>query len=252
VLLDGQGGDEIFAGYIYYYTYFYYELIKKMKCFKFISENIHYMLNFKNTYPQKFLIFQMMPRALKLFMFDNFVNKWVNHGLLRELCGNEMDERWEKKELTEAMVLTLIKTSIPHLLRWEDKNSMRWSIESRVPFLDVNLVEAAMSVPSAEKLRNGRTKIIFKNAISDILPEMIKNRRDKIGFAAPDREFYRKPKVAGYCRALIESESFGKRIYWKADTVRKLYNDFIAGKNSDASNIMKWINLEIWLKKYID
>jgi asparagine synthase (glutamine-hydrolysing) len=252
VLLDGQGGDEIFAGYIYYYTYFYYELMKKMKWFKLIAENIHYMFNFKNFYPQEFLAFQLMPRKLKLFMFDKVLNKWLNHKLLRELCIDGMDERWEKRELREAMILTLVKTSIPHLLRWEDKNSMRWSIESRVPFLDFNLVEAAMSVPSEKKLKDGRTKIIFKEAVDDILPEMIKNRKDKIGFAAPDSEFFRNPKVMEYCKAIIESESFGKRPYWNVDNVRRIYNNFITGKSSDCSSIMKWINLEVWFRKYID
>lgn len=252
VLLDGQGGDEIFAGYIYYYTYFYYELMKKMKFGKLLSENIHYMLNFKNTYPQQFLGFQLMPRKLKLFMFDKFLCKWINHTLLRELCIDKMDERWEKKTLNEALALTLVKTSIPHLLRWEDKNSMRWSIESRVPFLDFNLVEAAMSVPSEQKLRNGRTKIIFKDAVDDILPDMIKNRKDKIGFAAPDSEFYRHPEVIRYCKAIIESESFGKRPYWNATVIRNIYGSFIEGRTNEASNIMKWINLEIWFRKYID
>ena len=107
----------------------------------------------------------------------------------------------------EALKLTLFSTAIPHLLRWEDKSAMRWSIESRVPFLDLHLVENALSVGMGQKLQDGKTKVIFKEAVEDILPEMIKNRKDKIGFGTPVDEFFRKPKLVDYCKEIIYSDA---------------------------------------------
>ena len=66
--------------------------------------------------------------------------------------------------MNRALHSDLTRYSIPQLLRYEDKNSMRWSIESRVPFLDYRLVELAMSLPSGYKIRKGTTKYILRKA----------------------------------------------------------------------------------------
>jgi asparagine synthase (glutamine-hydrolysing) len=129
---------------------------------------------------------------------------------------------------------------------------MRWSIESRVPFLDLHLVETALSLAPEQKLQNGRTKIIFKEAVKDILPEMISGRTDKIGFDTPVDEFFRKPKIIDFCRQMIYSDSFRKRPYWKWGEVEKMFTRHIQQKGNFGREIWKWINLESWQKKYFD
>ncbi len=252
VLLDGQGGDEIFAGYIYYFSYRYFELLADLRLIELVREMIKYVRNFKNVFPILMFKFMLLPGFLKKLLWRKMVNKWVNHQLLEELCPGKSDPRWERLSLDEALRLTLFSTAIPHLLQWEDKNAMRWSIESRVPFLDLNLVESALSLAPEQKLRDGKTKVIFKEAVRDILPEMIKNRKDKIGFGTPEDEFFRRPKVADFCREIIYSDSFKNRPYWKWDKVEEMFLSHINNKKNHGREIWKWINLENWHKKYFD
>ena len=92
----------------------------------------------------------------------------------------------------------LTRSSIPHLLRYEDRNSMRFSIESRVPFLDVHLVEYLFSLPEEYLISDaGCSKYVFREAMRGIVPDAILDRQDKIGFATPEK--YGLPKwTSGY------------------------------------------------------
>ena len=252
VLLDGQGGDEIFAGYIYYFSWYFYGLFTKFKWYTLIKEMGAYLKNFKNIFPHAMFIFLLLPESIKYFMWKKFMNRWVNHEFLKKVCGDEKDPRWKRMNLKEGLLLTLFSTAIPHLLRWEDKSSMRWSIESRVPFLDVVLVESANSLPAEQKLYKGRTKVIFKRAMEDILPEMIKNRTDKIGFGTPVDDFFKNEKIVAFSKEIIYSESFKKRPYWKWENVEKMFIDHIENKKDAGNTIWKWINLEIWLREFFD
>lgn len=250
VLLDGQGGDEIFAGYTYYFAYYFYELLAGFKLITLGKEVISYRKNFKNFYPFKLLAFILLPKKLKFSMWKIFADSWINKKYLFEQSHNQGDPRWEKMTLNECLSLTLYSTAIPHLLRWEDKNSMRWSIETRPPFLDINLVQAAMSLPSAKKISNGRTKVIFKESIDDILPSLIKERKDKIGFAAPGDDFFRDQEIIHFANEIIYSDSFKNRPYWHWEEIEKQYNRHIQGNISIGDTIWKWIHLEIWLREF--
>ena len=250
VLLDGQGGDEIFAGYDYYFAYYFYELVVRGKFITLLQEMIECRKNFKTFFPHTMFAFLMLPDFLKYHFWKSFGDSWINHDYLLEKCQGKMDPRWKRMTLQESLSLTLYSTAIPHLLRMEDKNSMRWSIESRPPFLDINLVGAAMSLPSDKKISQGRTKVIFREAMNDILPLMIRNRKDKIGFAAPADEFFRKEEIITFCREIIYSESFKTRPYWNWKDIERLYNRHLEGTSNIGDTIWKWINLEIWLREF--
>jgi asparagine synthase (glutamine-hydrolysing) len=194
--------------------------------------------------------FLMLPEFLKHQIWKSVVEPWINYDYLNEKCKGTIDPRWKRMTLQESLSLTLYSTAIPHLLRYEDKNSMRWSIESRPPFLDVNLVEAAMSLPSDKKLSHGRTKVIFRDAVCDLLPSMVRDRKDKIGFAAPKDDFFRKEEIITFCRDIIYSESFKSRPYWNWKEVERYYNRHLEGKSNMGDTIWKWINLEMWLREF--
>jgi asparagine synthase (glutamine-hydrolysing) len=88
------------------------------------------------------------------------------------------------KALQRFEICTL---QLPHLLRYEDRNSMRHSIETRLPFLDYRLVEAAVSLPADYKIRDGWTKYILRRVAQKLLPDDVAWRRNKLGFEAPER-----------------------------------------------------------------
>jgi asparagine synthase (glutamine-hydrolysing) len=91
------------------------------------------------------------------------------------------------RDAQAMQVLEITETNLPMLLRFEDKNSMRFGIETRLPFLDYRFVEFALSLPTRVKLNEGWTKWPLRAAVQDILPTGICWRKDKIGFAAPDQ-----------------------------------------------------------------
>ncbi|TFG45607.1 MAG: asparagine synthase (glutamine-hydrolyzing), partial [Candidatus Brocadiia bacterium] len=237
VLLDGQGGDEIFGGYTYYFAYRFYGLLRRCRLITLCREMFLCAKNFKSFLPFGLFTFILMPNRLKNAIFKLFVRRWINHSLLVKLCGERSDPRWQKLSLKEALRLTLFSTSIPHLLLWEDKNSMRWSVESRVPFLDTKLVEMALSLQPEQKLKNGKTKLIFKQAIKDILPEMILARKDKIGFTVPVNDLFRSPKIIDFCKKIIYSDSFKSRPYWKWDRICRMFNAHIAGRKNHGKEL---------------
>ena len=96
-----------------------------------------------------------------------------------------------------TQLLELFQTSLPALLRYEDRNSMAHSVEARLPFLDYRLVEAALALPVDEKIHNGWSKYPLR--ISGILPDAIAWRRSKLGFNAPERSW-----IGEYSRQMLE------------------------------------------------
>ena len=87
------------------------------------------------------------------------------------------------------------KAWLPALLQVEDRMSMAWSIESRVPFLDKRLAELAFSMPSNIKFKNGLTKYILRKSMKGKVPEEILWRKDKLGFPVPLKEWFKKEFV---------------------------------------------------------
>ena len=143
----------------------------------------------------------------------------------------------------------LIYTSIPQQLVRADKSSMAFSVECRFPFLDYRVVEYAINLAYDYKTKNGLTKFILREAMKDLLPAEVYNRKDKIGFAIPHNSF-NTDKVKEYFHELISNakdESFNfldKKIFmetyfsntneqnldwkfWKVASVLLWYNMFI-------------------------
>ena len=87
--------------------------------------------------------------------------------------------------------LIILNINLEHLLKWEDRNSMCFSLESRVPFLDHRLVEKTLSTPANQIIQKGMTKHILREALKEILPESIRLRKDKVGFATPQDKWFR-------------------------------------------------------------
>lgn len=175
VMLDGQGADEILAGY----EKFYLGILKSKIGF------------FKKIYTG----FQLV--RLHQIPWKKSWNDFKNYLLKNK---KEQDFSWltlkpNKEALfqrsKENSILAISKNLISELglnalLRYEDKNAMSFGIESRVPFLDHELVEFCLSLPADLKIRNGIRKWILRESRKEVLPEVIRNRYDKLGFATPE------------------------------------------------------------------
>jgi asparagine synthase (glutamine-hydrolysing) len=133
------------------------------------------------------------------------------------------------------------------LLRYEDRNSMRFSIDSRTPFADdTPLIEYLFQVPSSYKIRLGWSKYLLREATRGLLPEEIRMRKDKIGFATPEH-LWLKDLSADFKHHITDhASSF-------IDT-RKLIRDWdtlVAEQPSEGiTTLWRFINFSAWMKVY--
>lgn len=252
VTLDGQGADEQLAGYHNFFSIYYLELIKKLKLIKLVKENINYFKKHGSINVIKYLIYYILPikfqnkvsKNIYPSINTNFFKKYKN-----DFSVNKM--LYKPKDLNDSL-LQHFEYKLEHLLRWEDLNAMHFSIESRVPFLDYRLVEATLSTPSKQKIADGETKHILREALLDILPTKIANRKDKKGFSNPREKWFKTESFKNYIFELINSEEFKKRGIFDSEVANIQYNSHLKGKIDASPEIWKWINVEVWFRKFID
>lgn len=130
----------------------------------------------------------------------------------------------------------ILRDQLPELLKWEDKNSMSYSIESRLPFLDYNLVEVCLSINNEYKIKNGWSKYILRKNLEKYLPNKITYNKKKIGFDAPvDHWWPRSEKI-------LETINNSKII----QEISKKKFTFIADRE------LEWrlYNIAVWEKLY--
>jgi len=182
VMLDGQGGDETLLGYERYYPAF----LKSLSCVEAIKEFLYIVKNSKLTIKQLggYIVYftNSKIRLKRLQKKYNFIkSEFFNLLSIKSL------DRQSKNYLNifKLQYNEIYFTQMPHLLKYEDKNSMRNSIETRLPFIDYKVLTTAISLKNTLKIKNGWTKYVLRHAIDKILPKNIVWRKNKFGFEAP-------------------------------------------------------------------
>ncbi len=161
------------------------------------------------------------------------------------------DDLYSANTVQDAL-LNHFEFKLEHLLKWADRNSMRFSIEARMPFLDHRLVERTLAMHGDAFIKDGMTKHILREAMRGTLPEKIRLRKDKIGFGTPNEEWFRSEQFKPFILDLLHSDSFRGRGIIDADMAGKVYSRHLSRKVNAAREIWKWINLELWFREYID
>ncbi len=144
----------------------------------------------------------------------------------------------------------LFSFSLPVLLRYEDKNSMAHSVEARLPFLDYRLVEKLASFPLTQKMRNGWTKYVLRNAMKDILHEKVRLRKTKLGFDTPEDQWFRE-SLRPMVKDVFQSSTFLPDYV----DVRKLLDHFdtYTTRTSlyESQFFFRFFVLELWARKFL-
>lgn len=190
VMLDGQGSDEYLCGYPEFFSTYIRELLHQtrfasaLKSIKVKGSHgagtVTVLKDIINTlYAYPFI------RSIKA-MIAKPEFRWMNKEQLPFV--KKYLRQYNAENIYELSIQQLLYTSIPYQLHSEDRNSMIFSIESRLPFLDHRLVEYIVGLPSALKINKGYSKYIFRRALTE-LPESIRWRKDKMGFVAPEKEW---------------------------------------------------------------
>lgn len=188
VVLDGQGADEMFAGYLGFLPLYFENLLQTRQLLTLARESYA----FRRVKIPGFSFSANIKKACKMFIrgYRPVVNcNQSDTDLLNEFESRLAMLHEENYNFEYRLSNLLTESNIPQLLRYEDRNSMAFSIESRVPFLDVKLVDFALSLPATYKIRGGFTKAILRQSLQGLVPNEILNRRDKMGFPAPEVEW---------------------------------------------------------------
>lgn len=257
VMLDGQGADELLAGYHHFFGVYFLQLVRQFKLKKLFYETYKY----KRTHDRSIYL-------ILRDLFTNIVLKSVLGSRITQLIRNQQPEyqlflrQWRNKYSSSVMIqptdnifkntmLSSFKIGLASLLRYEDRDSMAFSIESRVPFLDYRLVEYVFSIADDQKIRNGQTKWIMREALKGILPETIRNRQDKIGFATPEKIWIQK-ELSEEMRKVFASEKFNSRGYFDSGKTSMMFEELLQGKNKNYQLFWRLYCLEIWFRIFID
>lgn len=144
----------------------------------------------------------------------------------------------------------LLRTKIPRGLRFNDRASMMWSKELRVPFLDTDLVEFGLALPIEHLIRGGESKALIRQLMGRYLPPEV-TRSPKRMIQTPQREW-----LADEWRDLvldiIESKSFSGRGWVLPERAASLYRDYCNGARDNSFFIWQWLNLELWARRFLD
>jgi asparagine synthase (glutamine-hydrolysing) len=182
VMLDGQGGDETLLGYERYYPAYLISLGYAGMIKGFFNALNNSKLTLKQLVGYIIYFTSSKIRLKRLKNRNSFIKK--------EYIGYIDNKRVEQNSKNYLNIFNLqhdeiFKTQMPHLLRYEDKNSMRNSIETRLPFIDYRVLETAVSLNGNYKIHDGWTKYVLRKAVDTVLPKGIVWRRNKFGFEAP-------------------------------------------------------------------
>jgi asparagine synthase (glutamine-hydrolysing) len=183
VLLDGQGGDETLLGYERFHAAYCLMLWRTQGVRELLRAVQQTRLNSTMTARRlaAYGVFEFLPYTRHLY-YRRRSSYLAFPAKLPEWVGEFSNACFDLRRLQALEIETI---TLPSLLRYEDKNSMGFSIEARLPFLDYRLVEKSIALAPEFKIRDGWTKWMLRRSMSDILPREIAWRRDKIGFAAP-------------------------------------------------------------------
>lgn len=188
VLLNGQGSDEIFGGYTTHYYALIAEYIRRLRPGKAWKEAKAF------TQARGITLMQGFKAALDELVKTSFLKKLIPHRpvfyLNRPYCPVE---GWVQQSdiFRNALVRNLTFSALPEYLRYEDRNSMAFTLESRLPFMDYRLVEWAMSLPTELKIKGIASKRVLREMAKPFIPSAVAERTDKMGFITPQELWQR-------------------------------------------------------------
>lgn len=253
VTLDGQGADEMLAGYHYFFGFHFKNLLRKGRVGKLASEMAHYYMKHSAFLGILSYILFMLPAGLRA-RARVMENGYIDPEFYRSFAAENTTiagELYGSQTLKDALI-NHFEFKLEHLLKWEDRNSMWFSLEARVPFLDHRLVERTLSLGDDLIINDGMTKYILREAMKGRLPEPIRTRKDKIGFGTPHDEWFRTPVFQKYIKEIIYSPEFASRGLVDVKKVQEIYAKHLARKGNHGKEIWKWIHMEKWFNTFID
>lgn len=212
VLLDGQGADEILAGYPNYLVTYFSQLYRmnpmryqeekesRMQLYGELPYNENAQFKWRARHLQSYKFFSVLKKRIAPLNSEYFLGI---HPELISAFHNEPNPIGKPTTLKEHLYSSLMVHGLNELLRFADRNAMANSVEVRLPFLFHPLIEFAFTLPDEMLLKNGWTKYILRKSMENILPAEITWRKDKIGYEPPQSEWMKSKYFSDYLKEAV-------------------------------------------------
>ena len=253
VVMEGQGADELLSGYVSNtFPFLIWELLKRGKMTQIKKEFAKFRTTYSLGYSIKlFLRLSNNDYLERFYQWANGINKifgpkLANYKRIKDYPSNPngFSERFNE-ELYKSHSGVLV-----NLLHYGDAISLSNSIESRLPFMDVNLVEFSFKLPYDYKMQNGLGKYIHRIAMKNIVPKFILENPIKFGFNTPlSRHFTSLNSEAN--KILLSQKCLNREIFNKK-VITKFINEHASAKKNNSTLLFRLLSVELWFRHFID
>jgi asparagine synthase (glutamine-hydrolysing) len=254
VMLDGQGADELLGGYRGYLAAHMATLLKQGRWLEAGRLNFSAVrlpgVNRRTLWAQT--VDRILPRALRSMarraVGKNLFPAWLDRRWFHDRGVRLQSSKSGRGSLRDELMESFVETSLPHLLRYEDRNSMAFSVESRVPFLTPQIADFVFSLPEEYIVGpDGTSKAVFRAAMRGIVPDSILDRKDKIGFATPEKNWLQNQAWVDKTIQSINSRDWPM---FSTAELRRHWTQACQGKRPFDFTPWRWINFIEWAKMF--
>ena len=244
VLLDGQGSDEMLGGYMHSFYRLIGGAFRQRRIGSMLRESsAHAIMQDFDGKKQMDVLLKSMLAGIKseeqLYKLEYY--KYLPFLATENSVPFSLPDK-SGSRLNQFLYNLTFTTSLPTLLQFEDRNSMAFSIESRVPFLNHKIAEFAFSLSDPHKISSGVTKKVLRDAMKGIMPETIVHRKDKKGFVTPGEVKW----LRGPLKHLLD-QPFHDIDFIRKKIAENLISDFKKGDNRNAQMVWRLVVLNWWM-----
>ena len=254
VVLDGQGADEMLAGYHSFFGPYLAHMLRQAHFSQFWQEAsaIRRVHGYSTTRQVQWLANVFLPESMRQSLRAAVGKPAAKNALLdmERLQAQAVDPsihlHGKMRTVTDFSLAQMRSLNLPMLLHCEDRNSMAHSVEARVPFLDSELASWVLGLPDTQKIRGGVTKWIMRQALGDMLPPAVTGRMDKMGFVTPEEVWLREQHTSAFRQAFTEALNASQGIF-RAGAEQRL-EDVISGQRAFSFDVWRVISFGRWMQ----